>query len=212
MWNLLVTALNVFTVPTLSPELTTVSSAKLTPLNKSSKSEIAQTSTPQPFTPVEAVSPQGYSLKHPASWQKFATQTSDPNSDIFIGKSFTEPAPGFTVVITTTIRQFLSVPSKLPPNVKKFDAVAELYTAILAKSGYRVSDIKSIMVNGRKGYRLVTQKPENQGSITVLIEGEDEKMIVSTASYPTDSSIMSRELLGKIVTDIDAIQNSITVR
>lgn len=207
MWNLMLTALNVFPSPTLLPGFTNVPPAKLTQLNNGSNSEI-----PQALTPVEAISPQGYSLKHPASWQKFATQAFDPNTDIFIGKSFTNPPPGFNVAITTTVRDFLTLPGKLAPNVKKFDAVVEVYTTILAKSGYKVFDIKRIMVNGRQGYRLVIEKPENIGSITVIVEGEDEKMVVSTASYPTDSSIISREVLDRVVAEIDSIHNSITIR
>ena len=168
--------------------------------------------TAQLLNLVEAVSPIGYSLKYPPNWQRFASSASNPNSDIFLTRSFANPTGDITVTVTTTVKDFLVIPGELPKNVIRFDRVAELYIGIISQSGYKVSDIRSLTLDKRRAVKFVSETPDKKGCITVLVEGKDKKMIVSTAIYPIDSSVISGELLDQVVSEIGAIQDSITIR
>ena len=58
----------------------------------------------------------------------------------------------------------------------------------------------------------MTETPQKQGSTTILLEMDDERMVVSTSIYPIDSSIISPEVVEQIGAEIDLVQNSITIR
>jgi hypothetical protein len=214
MWSLILNAFNVLPSPALFQEYTSVSATQQKTINYIPKSNphLQTFKIAQNTSLVEAISPLGYSLKHPVSWQRFTTQASDPDSDIFIVRSFTNSPPEIVLTITTTVRDFLQTPINLPRDVKKFDKVAELYAGILAQTGYKIYDIKEVLINGRRGFRVLTETPDKRGSTTVIVEGEDEKMVVSTSIYPIDSSTISREGLEQLIAEIDSIQNSITIR
>jgi hypothetical protein len=212
MWSLiLVVSNNIFPVALIHPpqniiyQKQTISNVVSQVDSKLSSWEIAQSQN------VEAVSPSGYSLKYPASWKPFATQYFNPNSDIFLGRII--PSSTNTVItITTTIKDFLTIPKNLPSDVKKFDRVAETYAGLMYRTGYKIYEVKPVMINQRRGVRLTTETPDKKGSITVLIEGKNEKMVVSTAIYPMDNPEMNRETLEQVITEIGEIQNSITLR
>jgi hypothetical protein len=161
---------------------------------------------------VEAASPLGYSLKYPSSWQRFTTQYSNPEVDIFIVKALSNSNNEALVTVTTTVRDFLEVPKDLPPTVSKFEKVAEFYAGIMSRSGYKIYEIKPLMINQRKAVVIVTEMPNKKGSITVLLEGKGEKMVVSTAIYPLDESIINRQTIEQVIGEIGEIQNSITIR
>jgi hypothetical protein len=214
MLSLILTAFNALSSPALLQQSSKVLSTEQTIGNYVTKfpSPLETFKTAQNLNLIEAVSPRGYSLKYPANWTIFTTPASDPDSDIFIVRSFPNPTAGLIVTITTTVRDFLVVPKQLPSNVKKFDRVTDIYAGILSQSGYKIYDKKALMINARRAALIVTETPDKKGSITVLIEGEDEKMIVSTSVYPIDNSIISRELLEQVIAEIGTIQNSITIR
>lgn len=214
MWSFVFTTFNALSYPNLIAESARLIAAQPT-INQEGYKDysnpgnlaIAQTSNV-----VEAVSPLGYSLKYSSDWQKFNSPNSDPNWDIFISKSFSNSQEGFFVTITTTIMDYIGLPTQIPENVKKIDIAAEAYAGILSQSGYKILQKNETTINERKAIRLVTENPQKNGSIIVLIEGKREKMIVSTSLYPLDSSVVSQELMEQIVKEIDLIQNSITVR
>jgi hypothetical protein len=214
MWSLLLTTLNHVSFANSwqgyqdSPYQKTAISHLLSQVNSKPDS----VDLPQTINQVEIVSPLGYSLKHPSTWQRFSTPNSSPDSDIFLSKSFPSSATDNVITVTTTLREFLSVPKQLPPNVQRFDRVAELYASLLYRIGYKIYELKPLMINQRKAIALVTETPDKKGSTTVLIEGKDEKMVVSTAVYPLDNSIMTRETLEQALAEIREIQNSITIR
>ncbi len=213
MWSLVLSTFNAFSSPVLSQGSTSVSSGEIRTNNVHQfhpflqRFEIAQTSNL-----IEAISTRGYSLKYSPNWQPFVTESSDQNSDIFIRRSFSNSYGEPIVLINTTIMGFLGVPKELPPNVKRFDRAAAVYTGILAQSGYKINDRKEVMINGRRAVRLMTETPDKKGSITVVVEAEEDRMVVSTSVYPIDSSIMSSELLEQVVAEIGLVQNSITIR
>lgn len=214
MWSLLLTTLNHVSLANSwqgyqeSPYQKTAISHLVAQAN----SQPDSVDLPQAISQVEAASPLGYSLKHPSSWQRFSTANSSPDSDIFLSKTFQTSATDNVITITTTLREFLSVPRQLPPNVQRFDRVAELYASLLYRIGYKIYEVKPLMINQRKAIVLVTETPDKKGSTTVLIEGKGEKMIVSTAVYPLDNSIITRETLDQFLAEIREIQNSITIR
>jgi hypothetical protein len=206
MWNFLLTTF--YQLP--SPVILSEDRSRLVSESKDNNSllNVAQTTNL-----VEAVSPLGYSLKHPDSWKRFTAASADPNSDILLGRTFAIPSGEIVVTITTTMRNFLVLPRELPATVRKFDKVTEIYTGILSQGGYKISDIREMMIKGRRAMRFVAESPDNRGVITVLVEGEDEKMVVSTGNYPLNlnNSRISREILEQVVAEIGLIQNSITI-
>jgi hypothetical protein len=214
MWSLVLTTFNTFSSSALlqeSPrELSTHKTTK-TYVNQFKFSgqsfEVAQS-----INRFESISPSGYSLKFSPTWQKFITENANPNSDIFLRRSFPNGTGEIIVTITTTVRDFLGIPNNLPSEVKKIDIAADTYAVILSQSGYKVDDKKVLLINGKRAIKLVTQTPQKQGSTTMLVEMDDEKMVVSTSIYPIDSSIISPELLNQIGTEIELVQNSITIR
>jgi hypothetical protein len=214
MWSLIATAFNNFSSPTILQESRLISSTKTTLDNYSYQNNRSKNlpDIAQVLNKVEVVSPRGYSLKYPATWQLFTTQVSNPDSDIFLSRSFPNSQTAPSVTITTTIRDFLVVSGELPPTVKKFDRVGEIYAGIMLQTGYKIYDIAVAMINGRRAIRLLTQTPDNKGAAIVLIEGKNEKMVVSTSIYPIDSTVVSREVLEQVVAEIGEIQNSITIR
>lgn len=214
MWSFLLTAFNAVASPALLQEYKSDSVTKQSIDNGVPKStphikpfEVAQNSNL-----IEAISPLGYSLKYPASWKPFSTPSSSINSDIFLIKGFTNPTGDIVVTITTTIMDSFVTPGELPPKVKKFDRATQLYAGIMAQTGYKIIDAKKIMINGKNAVRLVSQTPENNGSVTVILEGKDEKMVISTSNYPIDSSKISQRQIEEIISEINLIQNSITIR
>jgi hypothetical protein len=214
MWSLLLTTFNTLSSSALLQEFprelftqrTTKASANH--FNFYGQSfEIAQT-----LNRFEAISPSGYSLKFSPTWQKFITENANPNSDIFLRRSFPNRTGEIIVTITTTVRDFLGIPKNLPSEVKKIDAAADTYAVILSQSGYKVADKKLLLINGKRAIKLVTETPQKQGSTTILLEMDDERMVVSTSIYPIDSSIISPEVVEQIGAEIDLVQNSITIR
>lgn len=210
MWSLVLTTFHTFSSPALLPESTqkliTQQTTKQNVYHHPSL-QIAQTSNV-----VEASSPLGYSLKYSSDWQRFNSSSSDPNFDIFIRRSFSTSQVAFWVTITTTVMEYIGVPKEVPESVKKIDLSAKIYAEILAQSGYKINDIKEMMIGERKAVRLVTETPQKAGSIIVLVEGKEDTMIVSTSFYPINSSAISQALIDEVVEEIELVQNSITIR
>lgn len=211
MWSLVLTTLNNFSSPVFQSK--SVLNTKQIAASSSSHShlhianfKIAQSNL------VDAVSPLGYSLKYPSNWLPFSTQNYNPDSDIFLVRSVPNKQDKLIVTITTTIRDFLVVPDKLPPTIKKFNRVAETYAGILSQTGYKISAINPLMINGKNAVAIITETPDKQGSTTVIVEGKKEKMVVSTSIYPIDNSIVNQATLEQVLTEIRNIQQSITIR
>ena len=214
MWSLLLTTFNALSSPALLQESTrelSTQTTKKTNVNQfnfpGQSREIAQT-----LTTFESISPSGYSLRFSPTWQKFITENANPNSDIFLRRSFPNTTGEIIVTITTTVRAFLGIPPNLPSEVKKIDVAADSYAVILSQSGYKVYEKQVLMINGKRAIKLVTETPQKQGSTTIFLEMGGKKMVVSTSIYPIDNSIISRDLLEQIIAEIDLVQNSITIR
>lgn len=213
MWSLIsLTAFNVLASPVefQSSKLLTAQSIPANPLPPSNPSQKPLENV-LPVASGEIISPAGYSLKAPSSWRRFITQESNPDSDIFIGRSLANKPEAPLATITTTIRDLLVVPRELPKGVTKFSQAAATYVGILLQSGYKVNDVREVMINGRPGVKVVSETPDKRGCIAVLIEGDKDKMVVSTALYPIDASVITPQLLEPVITEIESIQNSITV-
>ncbi len=217
MWSLFLTALNTLSSPVLLPK--NIGSLDTHPRKtnyvKSSSSpilsfEIAQNS--QNITLAEAASSKGFLLKYSPNWQRYTTQNSDPNSDIFLARNFPSPKGEIIVKVTTTVTNLLGVPKNLPKEVNKLNISADFFSRVLSQTGYKVYQMTEVIINEKKGMKLVVETPKKLGSTIVLVEGKGETMVVSTSIYPIDSSIISRELLEQVVAEIGSIQNSITIR
>jgi len=203
------TIFNFSSSPTLlqDSKILTTQSIPVNPSNVNRESIEAAPS----LAPASIISPGGYSLRYPTSWQRFITQESNPNSDIFLARSITNKAEGPVATITTTIRDFLMVPRELPKGVTKFSQAAGSYIGILLQTGYKVKDVREFAINGRAAVKVVAETPDKRGSITLLVEGEKEKMVVSTSLYPIDASVVSPQILESIISEIESIQSSITI-
>ncbi|HEY9604599.1 MAG TPA: hypothetical protein V6C85_23540 [Allocoleopsis sp.] len=213
MWSLIsLTAFNVLASPVdfQSSKLLTAQSLPADSLPPPS-ADRKPLETVQPLTPGQIISPGGYSLRYPSSWRRFITQESNPDSDVFIARSIANKPEAPLATITTTIRDLLVVPNELPKGVTKFSQAAATYVGILLQSGYKVSDVREVVINGRPGVKVVSETPDKRGSIALLIDGDKEKMIVSTAVYPIDASVVTPQLLEPVITEIESIQNSITI-
>lgn len=213
MWSLIsLTAFNVLASPVdfQSSKLLTAQSLPADSLPPPS-ADRKPLETVQPLTPGQIISPGGYSLRYPSSWRRFITQESNPDSDVFIARSIANKPEAPLATITTTIRDLLVVPNELPKGVTKFSQAAATYVGILLQSGYKVSDVREVVINGRPGVKVVSETPDKRGSIALLIDGDKEKMIVSTAVYPIDTSVVTPQLLEPVITEIESIQNSITI-
>lgn len=213
MWSLIsLTAFNVLASPVefQSSKLLTAQSIPANPIPPSNANQ-KPLETVQPLTPGQIISPSGYSLRYPSSWRRFITQESNPDSDVFIARSIANKPEAPLATITTTIRDLLVVPRELPKGVTKFSQAAATYVGILIQSGYKVNDIREVMINGKPGVKVVSETPDKRGSIALLIEGNQEKMVVSTAVYPIDASVVTPQLLDPVITEIEFIQSSITI-
>jgi hypothetical protein len=213
MWSLIsLTAFNVLASPVefQSSKLLTAQSVPANPLPPSNANQ-KPLETLQPLAPGEIMSPGGYSLRYPSSWRRFITQESNPDSDIFIGRSIANKPEAPLATITTTIRDLLVVSRELPKGVTKFSQAAATYVGILLQSGYKVNDVREVTINGRPGVKVVSETPDKRGFIALLIEGDKEKMVVSTALYPIDASVVTPQLLEPVITEIESIQSSITI-
>jgi hypothetical protein len=213
MWSLIgLIALNLPPSPALLQKTETLTAQSI-PTNPIPPSNLYQKppETTQTLGTGAVLSPGGYSLKYPTSWRRFITQESNPDSDIFLARSITTNPEGPVATITTTIRDMLVVSRQLPKGVTKFSQAAGAYVGILLQSGYQVNDVREIRINGRIGVKVVSETPDKRGSIAVLIEGEKEKMVVSTALYPIDASKVTPQNLEPIISEIESIQNSITL-
>lgn len=160
----------------------------------------------------EAASSTGFLLKYSPSWKRYTNQNSNPNTDILLARNFPSPKGEIIVKITTTATSFVGVPKNSPKTLKKIDISADFFARVLAQTGYKVYQMTEVMINEKKGFKLVAETPNKLGSTIVLLEGKGETMVVSTSTYPIDTSIISRELLEQIIAEIGLIQNSIVIR
>ncbi len=217
MWSLLLTNINTFSSPVLLQRDTGSLSTKIKTIDRTNLSNLDLlsfdlTQTPQDFNLVEAASPSGFLLKYSPLWQRYAPQNSNSNADILLARNFPSPKGDVTVKITTTAINFIGVPKNLPKNTKKIDISAEFFARVLSQTGYKVYQVTEVMINEKKGFKIVTETPKKLGSTIVLLEGKGETMVVSTSTYPIDTSIISSELLEQVLKEIGVIQNSIFIR
>lgn len=217
MWSLFLTALNSLSSPALLPKNIGSLDTHLRKANSvnpysSPKRSFTLAQNPPNTNLAEAASSRGFLLKYSPEWQRYTTSTSDPNADILLAKNFPSPKGEIIVKITTTVTNLIGVPKNLPKNINKINISADFFSRVLAQTGYKVYQMTEVIINEKKGIKLVAETPKKLGSTIVLVEGKGETMVVSTSIYPIDNSIISRELLEQVMAEIGSIQNSITIR
>lgn len=217
MWSLFLTASNTLSSPVLLPKNiggldTHLSKTNFVNPYSFPKLSFTIAQTFQNINLAEAASSRGFLLKYSPDWQRYTTPNSDPNADILLARNFPSPKGEIIVKVTTTVTNLIGVPKNLPKNINKINISADFFSRVLAQSGYKVYQMTEVIINEKKGMKLVAETPKKLGSTIVLVEGKGETMVVSTSIYPIDNSIISRELLEQVMAEIGSIQNSITIR